>query len=387
MEDFVYQNTTKILFGRNAEQKFASEVKAFADRILLVYGGGSIKKNGLYNRIVKQLQDNDIYFIELGGVQPNPLLSLAKTGIELCRTHNLQGILAVGGGSCIDTAKTIAVGVKYCGDVWDFYDGKAEAKTALPIGVILTIPASGSESSDSCVITNDSDANKRAMGSEFIVPRFAVLNPENTTSLSAYQTACGIADIFSHLMERYFTQVNHVDFTDRLLEASMKTLLVNAPKVLKQLDNYDARAEIMWAGTIAHNNLLNTGRIGDWASHMIEHELSGIYDIPHGAGLSIIFPAWMKYVCIHNKSRFIQFAVRVFDVDFPFDDEESIVYEGINRLEAFFSAMGLPTRLHQMNIGNEMFSQMANRCCKEGSVGHFIELHENDVYQIYCLAK
>ncbi|BDE86368.1 iron-containing alcohol dehydrogenase [Intestinimonas massiliensis] len=387
MEDFVYQNTTKILFGRNAEQKFASEVKAFADRILLVYGGGSIKKNGLYNRIVKQLQDNDIYFVELGGVQPNPLLSLAKTGIELCRTHDLQGILSVGGGSCIDTAKTIAVGVKYCGDVWDFYDGKAEAKTALPIGVILTIPASGSESSDSCVITNDSDANKRAMGSEFIVPRFAVLNPENTTSLSAYQTACGIADIFSHLMERYFTQVNHVDFTDRLLEASMKTLLVNAPKVLKQLDNYDARAEIMWAGTIAHNNLLNTGRIGDWASHMIEHELSGIYDIPHGAGLSIIFPAWMKYVCTHNKSRFIQFAVRVFDVDFPFDDEESIVYEGINRLEAFFSAMGLPTRLHQMNIGNEMFAQMANRCCKKGSVGHFIELHEKDVYQIYCLAK
>ena len=387
MEDFVYQNTTKILFGRNAEQKFASEVKAFADRILLVYGGGSIKKNGLYNRIVKQLQDNDIYFVELGGVQPNPLLSLAKTGIELCRTHDLQGILSVGGGSCIDTAKTIAVGVKYCGDVWDFYDGKAEAKTALPIGVILTIPASGSESSDSCVITNDSDANKRAMGSEFIVPRFAVLNPENTTSLSAYQTACGIADIFSHLMERYFTQVNHVDFTDRLLEASMKTLLVNAPIVLKQLDNYDARAEIMWAGTIAHNNLLNTGRIGDWASHMIEHELSGIYDIPHGAGLSIIFPAWMKYVCTHNKSRFIQFAVRVFDVDFPFDDEESIVYEGINRLEAFFSAMGLPTRLHQMNIGNEMFAQMANRCCKKGSVGHFIELHEKDVYQIYCLAK
>ena len=387
MEDFVYQNTTKILFGRNAEQKFASEVKAFADRLLLVYGGGSIKKNGLYNRIVKQLQDNDIYFVELGGVQPNPLLSLAKTGIELCRTHDLQGILSVGGGSCIDTAKTIAVGVKYCGDVWDFYDGKAEAKTALPIGVILTIPASGSESSDSCVITNDSDANKRAMGSEFIVPRFAVLNPENTTSLSAYQTACGIADIFSHLMERYFTQVNHVDFTDRLLEASMKTLLVNAPKVLKQLDNYDARAEIMWAGTIAHNNLLNTGRIGDWASHMIEHELSGIYDIPHGAGLSIIFPAWMKYVCTHNKSRFIQFAVRVFDVDFPFDDEESIVYEGINRLEAFFSAMGLPTRLHQMNIGNEMFAQMANRCCKKGSVGHFIELHEKDVYQIYCLAK
>lgn len=383
----MYQNTTKILFGRNAEQKFASEVKAFADRILLVYGGGSIKKNGLYNRIVKQLQDNDIYFVELGGVQPNPLLSLAKTGIELCRTHDLQGILSVGGGSCIDTAKTIAVGVKYCGDVWDFYDGKAEAKTALPIGVILTIPASGSESSDSCVITNDSDANKRAMGSEFIVPRFAVLNPENTTSLSAYQTACGIADIFSHLMERYFTQVNHVDFTDRLLEASMKTLLVNAPKVLKQLDNYDARAEIMWAGTIAHNNLLNTGRIGDWASHMIEHELSGIYDIPHGAGLSIIFPAWMKYVCTHNKSRFIQFAVRVFDVDFPFDDEESIVYEGINRLEAFFSAMGLPTRLHQMNIGNEMFAQMANRCCKKGSVGHFIELHEKDVYQIYCLAK
>ena len=323
----------------------------------------------------------------MGGVQPNPLLSLAKTGIELCRTHDLQGILSVGGGSCIDTAKTIAVGVKYCGDVWDFYDGKAEAKTALPIGVILTIPASGSESSDSCVITNDSDANKRAMGSEFIVPRFAVLNPENTTSLSAYQTACGIADIFSHLMERYFTQVNHVDFTDRLLEASMKTLLVNAPKVLKQLDNYDARAEIMWAGTIAHNNLLNTGRIGDWASHMIEHELSGIYDIPHGAGLSIIFPAWMKYVCTHNKSRFIQFAVRVFDVDFPFDDEESIVYEGINRLEAFFSAMGLPTRLHQMNIGNEMFAQMANRCCKKGSVGHFIELHEKDVYQIYCLAK
>jgi hypothetical protein len=276
-----------------------------------------------------------VEFIELGGVQPNPRLSLVKQGIELCRKHNIDFILAVGGGSVIDSAKAIAVGVPYEGDVWDFYSGKAVPEKALPVGVVLTIPAAGSEASKSSVITNEDGWYKRGLNVEIIRPKFAIMNPEITFTLPPYQTACGAADIMAHVMERYFTHQKDVDFTDRLCEATLKTIIKNVPIVLEEPENYQARAEIMWASTIAHNDLLSTGRIGDWASHAIEHELSGIYDVPHGAGLAVVFPAWMKYVYKEDVDRFVQFATRVWDVEMDFSNPERTALEGIYRLTQF----------------------------------------------------
>ena len=257
----------------------------------------------------------------------------------------------------------------------------------MPIGVILTIPAAGSETSSGTVITNDENQLKRSMGSEVLIPKFAILNPELTYSLPPYQTACGASDIVAHLMERYFTHVKHVDYTDRLIEASIRCILNFAPKVLVEPDNYDARAEIMWVGTIAHNNLLSTGRIGDWASHDIEHELSGAYDIAHGAGLSIIFPAWMKYVYKENPDRFVQFAVRVFDVDLPFENKEAIILEGISCLERFYKLMNLPTRLSDANIGEERLREMTDKAMiGRDAFGNFKNLTSEDIYNIYKLA-
>jgi len=258
---------------------------------------------------------------------------------------------------------------------------------ALPVGVVLTIPAAGSESSPSSVITNEDGWFKRSIGTELIIPKFAILNPETSYTLPAYQTACGASDILAHLMERYFTQVPNVDFTDRLIEANIRTILNNAPLALKNPRDYNVRAEIMWAGAVAHNNLLNTGRIGDWGSHDIEHEISGAYDIAHGAGLSIVFPAWMKYVYKHNKDKFVQFAMRVFDVDFSFEDKDRIIFEMIERLEAWYLRMGLPIRLSHVNIGDERLREMADKCMVGRThVGNFVQLKADDVYEIYKLA-
>lgn len=257
---------------------------------------------------------------------------------------------------------------------------------ALPIGVVLTIPAAGSETSDSSVITKEDGLLKRSCDSAFMTPRFAALNPEFTCTLPDYQTACGASDILAHLMERYFTQVEHVDFTDRLLEATMRTILDFAPLALAHPMDYDVRAEIMWAGTVAHNNLLQTGRIGDWASHAIEHELSAIYDIAHGAGLSIVFPAWMKYVWKENPDRFVQFASRVFGVEVFLGNKERAVEEAIGRLERFYRTLGLPTRLKEADIPADRLREMAKKCTLTGPAGHFKELGEEDVLAIYHLA-
>lgn len=389
MENFIFKNATKIIFGKDTENFIGSEVKQYTDKILLCYGGGSIKRTGLYDKVVKSLSENGISFIELSGIKPNPRLALVQEGIKLCRNNNIKFILSVGGGSAADTAKAIAVGVPYNGDVWDFYLGKSEVKEALPIGVILTIPATGTEASNSSVITNEDGWYKKGLNSEYIRPAFSILNPVLTYTLPAYQTACGAADIMAHTMERYFTNVGHVDFTDRLCEATLKTIINNTPIVLEQPENYDARAEIMWAGTIAHNDLLSTGRIGDWASHKIEHELSAIYDIAHGAGLSIIFPAWMKYVYKHNINRFVQFAVRVWDVDLSFNSYEEIALEGIRKMTEFFKKIGLPVTLEDANIYEDRFEEMADKCTKSDSitVGNFVKLGKEDIIKIYKLAK
>lgn len=389
MQNFEFRNPTRIIFGKDTEKRIGKEVKKYADKVLFCYGGGSIKKSGLYDRVVQSLKENNIEFIELPGIKPNPRLGLVRNGIKLCRKNNIKFVMSVGGGSAADTAKAIAVGVPYDGDVWDFYLGKAAVKEALPIAVVLTLPATGTESSNSSVITNEDGLYKKGLGSELIRPTFSIMNPELTYTLPAYQTACGISDIMAHTMERYFTNVDHVDLTDRLCEANLKTVINNAQILMKEPKNYDARAEIMWSGTIAHNDFLSTGRIGDWGSHKIEHELSAIYDIAHGAGLSIVFPAWMKYVYKHNVNLFVQFAVRVWDVDLSFRSYEDIALEGISRLEQFFKKIGLPTKLSDAKIDDNRFEEMANKCTDNDTktVGHFISLGKKDVMSILNLAK
>jgi alcohol dehydrogenase YqhD (iron-dependent ADH family) len=389
MQNFTFRNATKIIFGKDTENLLGKEVKEYSSRVLLCTGGGSIKKSGLYDKTIASLKENNIEYIELSGIQPNPRLSLVYEGIKLCRENNLDFILGVGGGSVIDTAKAIAIGVPYEGDVWDFYTGKARVEKALPVGDILTIPATGTEASTSSVITNENGWYKKGAGSELMRPVFSILNPVLTYTLPPYQTACGAADMMAHIMERYFTNVENVDLTDRLCEATLKTIINNTPIALSDPENYAARAEIMWAGTIAHNDLLSTGRIGDWASHGIEHELSALYDIAHGAGLSIIFPAWMKYVYKHDINRFVQFAVRVWDVDLSFASLEAVALEGIRRMEDFFKKIGLPITLSDAEILENKFEEMANKATASDShtLGSFVKLNKQDIINIYSLAK
>ncbi|MGQ9779625.1 MAG: iron-containing alcohol dehydrogenase [Bacillota bacterium] len=387
MLEFEFSCPTKIIFGRGAEVRVGEETKRYSRKILLHYGSDRIKRSGLFDRVARALQEVGVDYHELGGVQPNPRLSLVRRGIALCREEGIDFILAVGGGSVIDSAKAIAMGVPYAGDVWDFYSGKALADKALPVGVVLTIPAAGSEASPSSVITDEDTSVKAACTNELIRPVFALLNPELTFTLPAYQTACGAADIMAHVMERYFTPVRDVDLTDRLCEAVLKTVIHNVPVAIREPENYAARAEIMWAGTIAHNDLLGTGRMGDWASHNIEHELSALYDVPHGAGLAVVFPAWMRYVWREDPVRFVQYAVRVWDVDLPFADQEGIVLEGIRRLTEFFRVIGLPTTLKELGIPEDRLEEMAARCTCRGPLGNFKKLGKEDVLAIYRLAR
>jgi alcohol dehydrogenase len=386
MENFVFRNPTKIIFGKSTENQVGKEVTEYK-KVLLHYGEGSIKKSGLYDRVVESLKRAGVSFIELAGVKPNPLLSLVYEGVRLCRENDVDFILAVGGGSVIDSAKAIAMGACYAGDVWDFYTNKATCKAALPVGVILTIAAAGSESSDSSVISRADGQWKRPAGSPLLYPRFAILNPELTYSLPAFQTACGVADITAHLLERYFTPSKHVDLSDRLIEAVLKTIQVFGPRVVSSPNDYEARAEIMWAGTLAHNNLFGMGRIGDWGSHMVEHEISAIYDIAHGAGLSVVFPAWMSYVCQVDLPRFIQFAVRVWGVDDAFSAPERIALEGIARQKAFFKSLGLPVSLKELNIDDAHLEEMAVKATSYGTPGNFKKLHKEDVHSILQLAR
>jgi hypothetical protein len=386
MDNFTFQNATRIVFGRGVESAVGQETARHAKKVLLHYGGGSIKASGLYDRVRASLAGAGVEVVELGGVKPNPRLSLVREGIRICREKKIGMILAVGGGSVIDSAKAIGIGVPYAGDVWDFYTKAAAPQEMLPVGVVLTIPAAGSESSNGSVITNEQGDYKMDAGGECMRPRFAVMNPELTFTLPAYQTASGCADIMAHVMERYFTRVDAVDFTDRLCEATLKTIIENLPVVLAKPDDYDARSQIMWASTVAHNDLLSTGRVGDWASHNIEHELSGIYDVTHGAGLAVIFPAWMKHVYRTDVNRFARFAVRVWGVEPRFDWSERTALEGIGRTKAFFRDVGLPTSLKDLGIDGKRLAEMAKKATERGPLGNFTKLSEKDVLSIYQAA-
>jgi alcohol dehydrogenase YqhD (iron-dependent ADH family) len=389
MLDFTYANPTRILFGRGVESHVGRQILSFGgSRVLLHYGGGSIKKSGLYDRVLEALKEADLTVVELPGAQPNPRLQLVKEGIALCRRENVDFVLAVGGGSAIDSSKAIAAGVRYPGDVWDLFSGKAPLTDPLPVGVVLTIPAAGSESSTDSVVTQEEGMLKRALKSELIRPRFAIMNPELTFTLPREQTLYGAADIMAHVIERYFTPTKEVDLTDRLCEAVLLSVIANLPRVLEDPNDYDARAQIMWAGSIAHNNLLSTGRVGDWASHALEHELSASYDVAHGAGLAVIMPAWMNYVYHQDVARFAQFASRVWGVSVDATHMDMAAREGIGRMRDFFVRMGLPVTLRELSIGEDQLAFMAHKCAttRGGSIGQFMVLREEDMVAIYRAA-
>ncbi len=386
MENFSWYNPTRIIFGKGRHKEAGEETAKYSKNVLFLYGGKSIKATGTYDVVAESLKAAGVAFTELGGVQPNPRLSLVYEGIRVCKEKGIDFILAVGGGSVIDTAKAIAMGVCYEGDVWELYSTDAQPKELLNVGVVLTIPAAGSESSDGSVITKEETLEKRSCCSDLLFPKFAILNPELCYTLPEHQIRAGGADILSHVMERYFVPNDHNDLSDRLCEATMKALMLNLPKVLENKTDYDAWAEVMWTGNVAHNGLLGKGRLDDWASHNIEHELSALYGITHGAGLAIIFPAWMKYVYKEHPHRFVQFAERVFDMDTQGRTEDEICLAAIAALEDFFHRIGLVTTLHEAGIGSEDFELMARKACGTSALGSFRKLYAEDVVKIYQLA-
>lgn len=390
MKDFNYCAPTRVIFGKNTELEVGKALKnAGATRALMQYGGGSIKKSGLYDRVVKAIRDEGIELFELGGVQPNPHLSLVRKAIEIVREQKIDYLLAVGGGSAIDSTKATAVGAVYDGDVWDFYCGKAVPKKAMPVGVVLTIPAAGSEGSNSSVITNEDGWIKRGLGCDLTRPAFAIYNPELTYSLPAYQTAAGATDIMAHIMERYFTNEPDVDMTDRLCESVLKTIIRQAPVAVKEPDNYVARAEMMWASTVAHNDFLSCFRVGDWSSHQLSHELSGMYDATHGAALAVAFPAWMTYVYKHDVQRFCRFAVEVMGVEMDFFHPEETALKGIAALRAFFKSIGMPTTLSELGVPEDKLDVLADKVKRgaDGTTGQFVKLTRDDCLKIYQLMR
>jgi len=386
MNNFTWFNPTKIIFGKDTHKEVGKETANYAKKVLLHYGGKSIKETGTYDTVVTSLTEAGVDFVELGGVRPNPRLSLVQEGIKICRQEGIDFILAVGGGSVIDSAKAIAAGVPYEGNVWDFYSTEKQPQEMLSIGVVLTIPAAGSESSDGSVITNEEGPDKRSCCTDLMFPKFAFLNPELCYTLPENQISAGGADILAHIMERYFAPNKNTDLSDRLCEAAMKTLLYNLPLVLKDHRDYNAWAEVMWTGNVAHTGLLGRGRQDDWASHGIEHEISAIYDIAHGAGLAIVFPAWMKYVNDAHPFRFVQFAERVFDVDIVGKSDKTIIEEGIPKLETFYKSIGLVTTLREAHIDNSNFELMSKKAAINGTLGSIKQLTSKDIQLIYELA-
>lgn len=386
MESFNFYSPTEFVFGRNRESECGELVKKYGGtKVLLHFGSSSAERSGLLGKVQESLKKAGVPFVELGGVQPNPKDSKVYEGIELCRRENVDFILSVGGGSCIDSAKAIAIGVLYDGDFWDFYAGKASIQKALPVGTVLTIAAAGSEGSPSSVVTKEEGGLKRGVGSDIIRPKFSVLNPEWTCSLPAYQTACGATDIMAHVFERYFTNTPEVEITDRLCEAVLLTMLKEVPRVIQDPECYEARANIMWAGTVAHNDIVGVGRSQDWNSHGLEHELSGLYDVAHGAGLAVIMPAWMEYVMNHNVMRFAQMACRVFGCNMDFENPENTAKAGIREFRRFLSKIGMPINFEELGAKPEDISLMVEKL-NPGEGHGFVPIRSEDATAIYQLA-
>lgn len=391
MNNFTFYSPTYFVFGKDKENEAGNYVKRFGgSKVLIHYGGGSVVLSGLLERVKTSLEKASISYVELGGVKPNPRSGLVYEGIELCRKEKVDFILAVGGGSTIDSSKAIAAGTVYDGDFWDFYQGK-EVTEALPVGTILTIAAAGSEGSPNSVITKEDGMFKRGASGEAIRPAFSILNPVLTQTLPAYQTASGATDIMAHVFERYFTNTKDVEITDRLCEAVLLTMIKEVPRAIDAPDDYEARANIMWAGMVAHNNLCGVGREQDWASHSMEHELSAVYDCAHGAGLAVVFPAWMTYVYRHDINRFANLAVRVWGCEMDTQNPENTALAGIEALRKFWKAIGMPSTLEELGASEKDIEKMAETACygdgRSGTIGSFVPLQKEDVIKIYDLMK
>ena len=387
MENFTFYSPTYFVFGKESENQAGEYVKKFGGKkVLIHFGGKSAKASGLLDRVEASLKKENIPFVELGGVKPNPRSGLVYEGIELCRKEKVDFILAVGGGSAIDSAKAIAAGVLYDGDFWDFYMGKPIEK-ALPVATVLTIAAAGSEGSPDSVITKEEGMFKRGAGSDALRPKFSILNPALTQTLPPHQTAAGITDIMAHLYERYLTNTKEVEVTDRLIEALLLTMKHEGPRVIADPNNYEARANIMWAGMMAHNNSCGVGRSQDWNSHNIEHELSALYDCAHGAGLAVTMPAVFKYVMKHNVMRFAQVATRVWGCQMDFDHPEVTALEGINALQNFLVSLGMPKNFAELGAKEEDIPKLVEVLCRgdgrPGSISGFVTLNEDDCTKIY----
>lgn len=388
MDNFSYCSPTRYVFGRGVESQTGPLTAAMGCRkVMIVYGGGSARRSGLLDRVVASLKEAAVEWTELGGIRPNPTDDRVYEGIGQCRREGVDGVLAVGGGSVIDTAKAIAGGVPYDGDFWDFWSGKVVMDKALPVGVVLTIPAAGSEGSGNSVITRLDGMHKISLRTDMALrPRFAVMNPELTFTLPPYQTASGIADMMAHILERYFTTTDEVETTDRVAEGVLKAIVTEAPRVIAEPCNYDARANIMWAGTLAHNGVCGCGRREDWTSHGLEHELSAVYGVTHGAGLAVVFPAWMTYMADRKPAKIAQFGQRVFGIK-PTGNERTDALETVKRLKDFFSSIGLPTTLSQLGIDNPDFTTLVKKFHEDKGLpfGPYFPLYPTDTEAVYRL--
>lgn len=388
MNNFNFCSPTYFAFGRGTESR-AGElcVKYGAGRVLIVYGGGSAVRSGLLARVKERLDEARLWHTDLAGIRPNPTDDRVYEGIDVCRRERIDFILAVGGGSVIDTAKGIAAGAVYDGDFWDFYSGKTVPRSALPVGVVLTIPAAGSEGSGNTVITKVDGLHKISIRTEEVLrPRFAIMDPELTFTLPPFQTACGIADMMAHIMERYFSNTPGVEVSDRLCESVLTTIIGQAPIVMRSPDDYDARANIMWCGMIAHNGTCGVGREEDWSSHALEHEVSAVYDVAHGAGLAVIFPAWLTWMASHNPHKVAQFAGRVFGVE-QLASPEATALEGVARLKAFFRSIGLPVTFAALGVANPDIDLLVRKLVEDKGqpIGNYVRLTPQDCREIYLL--
>jgi alcohol dehydrogenase YqhD (iron-dependent ADH family) len=393
MQDFIYYAPTEVVFGKEAESKVAELVTKYGGhKVLVHYGGKSAKASGLLDTICGYLKQGGVEFVELGGVVPNPRLGLVKEGIKMVREQKVDFILAIGGGSVIDSGKAIAMGANYDGDVWDFFEGTAQPKNCLPVASVLTLPAAGSEMSDALVITKEDGEIKRGYGNPLLRPKFAIMNPERTFTLPAYQTAAGVTDMMMHTMERFFSHDNDMALTDNIAISLLRTMKECVHYVLKDPNDYEHRAQIMWGGSLAHNGLTGCGILGDWATHQIEHELSALFDVAHGAGLAAVWPSWARYVMKENVQRFVQFAVEVWDVPNDYTDPEGTALRGIEEIEKFYHSIGMPTSIQELigrKVTEDEIKEMARKCTRDNTIthGHFKVLKADDIEQIYRMAQ
>lgn len=382
MNSFTFYNPVKLHFGENALENLSKELAMYGNKVLVVYGGGSIKKNGVYDAVMQQLQEADKTIFELSGVEPNPRVETARLGIEICKTEGIDLVLAVGGGSVIDCSKLIIAGAKYDGDAWDLVTKKAFAKEALPLGTVLTLAATGSEMNSGSVITNAATEEKIGWGSPATFPKFSILNPQYTVSVPENHTMYGIVDMMSHVLEQYFHNATNTPITDEMCEGVLRTVIATGPKLIEDLENIALRETVLLAGTIGLNGFLAIGSRGDWASHNIEHAISAIYDIPHAGGLAILQPHWMRLSVPVNPERFARLATRVFGVEAASKTVEEVAYEGIDRLSAFWTTLGAPNRLQDYTIDDTKFDQIIKHAMANGPFGQFNKLYEEDVRRI-----